>query len=538
MISSMNKTPGFFTKFIFFFLAPYIQWLKRKRPEILQNTLAEAGNLDFSGMLPRFNFLHRLFFRKTLSRIQMSPEDLEKIRSAQTKGPVVFMMRHWGQIEYNFFNVLFLKENLPLAAHANLIRMHWWMPFQLWLAKWVARFDFFEKHQSLENYECDASLSERIRKQEPLFLFLNLPRILGQDDLENDALFSPLLKGVKELDTHQTLTLIPLTLIYDRRPSKERSSFIDLFFGEKENPGSLRKTILFFRHFKKHAVAQVGSPLDLKQFLAEKNMNEPEQRIALCHKLHEIFFKEQKAITGPRLRSRKSMIDLVMQDEKLKESMRALALETQKPLDTLFLEAEKILEEMVSDPNYHYIDMWDKVLSWAFQHVYEGLIIDEAGLNRLRQVARNYPIVLVPSHRSHVDYLLLSYIFYEHNLSMPIIAAGANLSFWPMGHLFRKSGAYFIRRTFGNDRLYPLLFKAYVKTLLHEGYYQEFFIEGTRSRTGKLEKPKTGMLSMFLECFEEGSAEDIYFIPIAINYEKVFEEGSYAEEVKGGHKKS
>ncbi|MFO1519183.1 MAG: 1-acyl-sn-glycerol-3-phosphate acyltransferase [bacterium] len=535
----MKKKPFSYRFKIFLAKAihPLFSWYQKKKPEAFAEHLKKAGNLDLSAMLTEFNFLHRFFFRDTLNRIQIEKEDLEKIRQASSQGPIVYMMRNWGQIEYNYFNSLFLKEGLPLATHANLIRMTGWMPFSLKFSKWVARLNFFYEKGHFPEYDETESVPAILKREPTTFFFLNLPPQFNPDDVEEDDVIAPLIEASNSLEEGKPLTLIPLTLAFDRRPGKAKKSLIDILFGEKENPGSLRKTALFFRNYKKRAVAQVGNPLDVKKFLSTRGEKPLAQQASqLRFDLHKIFFKEQQAITGPRLKSRKRMIEIVMQDPSLRDELKHLATEQKKTLDQLYLEAEKILEEIVSDPNYTYIDVWYVVLTAVFKYVYEGLIVDEAGLNRLKQVARHHPVVLVPSHRSHVDYLLLSYIFYQQHLSMPLIAAGSNLSFWPMGHIFRKSGAYFIRRSFGSDKLYPLLFKAYVKTLVKEGYYQEFFIEGTRSRTGKLERPRTGLLSIYLDCFFEGSAEDIYFIPMSINYEKVLEEGSYTAEVKGATK--
>jgi len=525
-------------KFFSGLIRPLFLWLKKKYPATFERWIKEAGGLDLSAMLIEFNWLHRLFFRETLTRIQIEETDLTKIREAAKRGPIVYMMRNWGQIEYNYFNTLFLKEDLPLAAHANLIKMTWWMRRKTLFFKRVARLDYFYQNGEFPEVMNKDVIGEVLANGQTPFLFLNLPRILPQDEsLEGDPI-PELLQAAKNRGGAQALTIVPLTLVYDRRPGKAKKTVIDVLFGEKENPGSLRKTALFFRNAKKRAAAQVGNPIDLNEFLNENSSKGlKESALLFRQEIHQMFYKEEQAITGPRLKSRKRMIETVMQSPNFHESLRRLSEEAQKPLDQFYLESEKILEEIVADPNYTVVDLWSVVLSWVFKYIYDGLIVDEAGLNKVKQVARHSPLILVPSHRSHVDYLLLSYIFYLNHLSMPLIAAGANLSFWPLGYIFRRSGAFFLRRSFGSDKLYPLLFKSYLKTLLEEGYFQEFFIEGTRSRTGKLEKPRTGLLSMYLDTYFEGSVDDLYFIPISINYEKVLEEKSYAQEVKGASKK-
>src|SRR5262249_8230740 len=149
---------------------------------------------------------------------------------------------------------------------------------------------------------------------------------------------------------------------------------------------------------------------------------------------------------------------------------------------------------------------------------------------------REHPIVLVPCHRSHFDYLFLTYIFHTNYLSPPHIAAGINLSFWPLGPLFRGAGAYFIRRTFEDNELYKMVFRKYLTFLIREGYTQEFFIEGGRTRTGKMLQPKLGMLSAILNAFSQGIRRDLYLVPVSIHYGRIPEEEVYTREVTGEEK--
>ncbi len=472
-----------------------------------------------------------------LSQVQIDPIDVERIRKASSEGQIVYMMRNWGQIEYNFFNSLFIKENLPLASHSNLIRMIWWMPLKTFFYKMIARLNYFYQEGSFPDLEESYALSENLKSSQSSFVFLNLPILLNFYRASQKDLLLPILEYAKTLPSGQKLTLIPLDFLYDRRPGNANKSVIDILFGERDNPGTLRKMVLFFRNYNKRAVAKVGDAVDVAEFIQKHSEQTlPEQSIELRNKLHHDFYKDIFTVTGPPLKSRETMIDLTLQDKDVRQALLRLAPELKKPIDQLYLESQEILEEIVSDPSYTYLELWDVCLQWVFKNIYDGLIIDPEGLSRVKQLAKQHPVIMVPSHRSHMDYLLMSDIFYQQKLSMPLVAAGSNLSFWPMGHLFRKSGAYFLRRSFGTDPLYPLLFKAYTKTLLKEGYFQEFFIEGTRSRTGKLEEPRTGMLSLYLECFYENQERNFYFMPISINYEKVLEDKSHVQESKGGKK--
>ncbi len=147
-------------------------------------------------------------------------------------------------------------------------------------------------------------------------------------------------------------------------------------------------------------------------------------------------------------------------------------------------------------------------------------------------------LIYVPCHKSHIDYLMLNYIIYQNNLHPPRIAAGKNLAFWPVGTIFRKLGAFFIRRRFHGAKLYAEVFATYLKTLIKEGFNIEFFIEGGRSRTGKLVLPQLGLLNMILRAYQEGVTQDLIFIPSFIGYDQVMEEKAYLTELKGSQKKA
>ncbi len=163
--------------------------------------------------------------------------------------------------------------------------------------------------------------------------------------------------------------------------------------------------------------------------------------------------------------------------------------------------------------------------------------INVNGGERVRQLAQDgHEIVYVPCHRSHMDYLLLSYVLYYQGLVPPHIAAGINLNFWPAGPIFRRLGAFFIRRTFKGNKLYSTVFREYLGELFTRGYSVEYFVEGGRSRTGRLLDPKTGTLSMTLQAMLRGGTRPITLVPIYIGYEHVMEVGTYAKELRGAAK--
>ncbi|HSG66423.1 MAG TPA: glycerol-3-phosphate 1-O-acyltransferase PlsB, partial [Gammaproteobacteria bacterium] len=169
-----------------------------------------------------------------------------------------------------------------------------------------------------------------------------------------------------------------------------------------------------------------------------------------------------------------------------------------------------------------------------WNRLYEGIEIRH--FDRLHEIAVGSEVIYVPCHRSHVDYMLLSYVIYRRGLASPHIAAGINLNLPLIGPFLRRGGAFFMRRSFRGDALYSAVFRSYLAALLSRGFPIEFFVEGTRSRTGRLLGPKLGLLAMTVETYLRDPRRPIVFVPVYFGYEKLVEAQSFAGEL-GGKKK-
>ena len=193
-----------------------------------------------------------------------------------------------------------------------------------------------------------------------------------------------------------------------------------------------------------------------------------------------------------------------------------------------------MLDEIAADVKHDSLRVADRLLSWLWNKLYQGINVENS--ERVRKLAlEGHEIVYVPCHRSHMDYLLLSYLLYHQGLVPPHIAAGINLNFFPVGSIFRSWGAFFIRRTFKGSRLYSTIFREYLAELFYRGYSVEYFIEGGRSRTGRY-LSKTGMMSMTIQALQRGLTRPISIVPVYIGYEHVLEVDTYAKELRGAAK--
>lgn len=531
----MSSKRQAFLKQILWFCKPLFSRTLLHNQAKIQSYVQNTQTLYTSGMVTEFNFLHDFFYKSFFRRVQTLNTDIKVIRDLSQKGPIVYVIKNRGQLEYRYFNELFLKERLKLVSSSNTaFTVFWWPVKKIWQFL-LARLFLFYNH--LPTPELSQDLVSLLKHQHHVFLNLSVSRndlfgLIQKNPLEP---LCPLIDT--QLQTETAITLVPLHFLYDKEPLKSEKTFFDLLFGEKSRPGPFRKFLLMLVSFRKTPQAKFGEPIDLKNFLQQHtNQNAENQVEALNHKIEDVLRIEHAKITGPTLKSKAQIIKNILADEQFLAHLELLANNSKSSVKALKQQAEKMLNEIAADVNYSTIQFFYVALDYLWNHVYDGVMVKHEQLNKIRAQAGKNPIVLVPMHRSHIDYLLISYIFYANNITFPHTCAGINMNFWPVGTLFRKSGAFYIRRSTQGDQLYKDTLNAYLKSLLSQDYCIEFFIEGTRSRTGKMLKPKLGILKMLLKAFDEGACEDIHFVPISINYDHIFEEKAYMSERSGQDK--
>ena len=200
---------------------------------------------------------------------------------------------------------------------------------------------------------------------------------------------------------------------------------------------------------------------------------------------------------------------------------------------------EKAYDSIAAHFRFSVVNALFILLRPMWTRVFSGVDIREEDLARIRHAIRDGSTVLIPCHKSHFDYVILSWFFFQNNLIVPHIVAGVNLAIWPLSVVLRSAGAFFIKRSFRGERIYPAVFSRYLRELIRQNYTIEFFIEGGRTRTGKLLPPKLGVLGMVFEAAAlRPSASEVTLLPIAIAYEQVAEERAYARELSGEKKQA
>ena len=323
--------------------------------------------------------------------------------------------------------------------------------------------------------------------------------------------------------------MLPVSVMFGRRPDKEGKKMPSLqVVGATYK---LYKIIVSGRDCYTHFSRTVSfKTLQLDNNQDISTLARKLSRVARIH-----FAKQRTASVGPKLPVRQEMLNKLLHNPNISEAIQEEAKSKNINLDKAKKNALSILNEIAANFSYRMLRVTDFILTWAWHRLYQGLKVTNA--DPIRELAQNgHEIVYAPCHRSHMDYLLLSYVLYRQGLVPPHIAAGINLNFWPAGPIFRRLGAFFIRRSFRGNKLYTAVFREYLAELFIRGYSVEYFIEGGRSRTGRLLDPKTGMLTITVQTLLRGDSRPITIVPVYIGYEHVLEVATYANELRGAKK--
>jgi len=333
-----------------------------------------------------------------------------------------------------------------------------------------------------------------------------------------------------ELDIH----FIPVVIFWGRPVLKQKHWLRVLFSETWGLAGRTRRffTILFNG---KNTLLQFSPAISFRELInntADENSNVDKLQIALSKRLVEI----KTATLGPDISHRRTLVRSLLKNTAISTAIFDKCKKDNISEYKATKIANKYLNEIVADRSYITIQILQRILTSFWNRFYSG--IDVHFSEQLKQLALSHELVYVPCHRSHIDYLLLSYVIHHEGLAIPYIAAGKNLNMPVIGPVLRKGGAFFIRRSFKGNELYSTVMFEYLASQLSTSMPVEYFIEGGRSRTGRLLQPKPGMLTMTIRAFLKYQKRPIAFIPVYIGYEKMIEGKAYLAELTGDDKKS
>ena len=344
-----------------------------------------------------------------------------------------------------------------------------------------------------------------------------------------------LIKQAKWLseDEQRDIQIVPVRVFWGRSPEKE-GSFFRIWLQLSGTFGGRLSTIMAILLNGRNTYVHFSRPISLRDLYEQSQTSEKlARKVARILRVHNR--QVSASVLGPDLSHRRTLVyrlpnrPLVL--KAIEEEVKTKKISKEKARKR----ALKYADEIASNISYSNVRFLDVLLTWVWNKIYAGVAVHN--IATLHEHSKDNEIIYVPCHRSHIDYLLLSYVLYHNGLQLPHIAAGINLNMPIVGSILRRGGAFFMRRTFRDNKLYTAVFDEYLHSVFTGGYAAEYFVEGGRSRTGRTLNPKAGMIAMTLRSYLRDSRKPIIFIPVYTGYEKVFEANSYLGELRGAEKK-
>jgi glycerol-3-phosphate O-acyltransferase len=504
-----------------------------------------------SAMTEQFNFFFRFFAKRFFHHFSLDDAVVARLKVLEKRGSVVYVMRYSSRLDYFLFNTLFLRHGLRLSSFANAIHFYYYRPIGSVISTMLRLRR--GRPREVEHVEDRAAVTAEVYGNRSLFIFLRTQRLRsflrrrksGQRTDELD-LIGEVVRAVRDRAESEhageedrdpqgkdrEVFVVPLAIFWRKGPRTE-NRFLNIDYGSLTRPSDIAKVVRFFLTYRSLSV-KVGNEINVGAFAAA-SPEESWERIAkkIRRAIMIYLFREERGVEGPTLLPRWRVLREVLKDSGVRAAMKVRASAKNGSPEKAEREVEKFFREISSNMGSTWMALFAAAVGGLFKRLFASIEVHR--LAEIAEDAKRHPIVLVPSHRSYFDFLILSWLFHQNYLIPPHIAARDNMAFGPFGFLFRKVGAFYLRKSF-DDPLYKEVFRAYVSYLVREGFTQEFFIEGGRSRTGKTLAPRLGMLTWEVDAFLENRRNDIYFVPIAISYERLVEESGMIEELDGGEK--
>jgi len=476
------------------------------------------------------NALLAWVYRRFFESIEVDEAWARAVRDADARGTVVYVLRSLSFVDFLALDYLTKRHHLPQIRFAN--------DLGLWILEPMGR-GWLNALRPRTAESDVADLERAVKGGTSAALFLKRPPHLlegrGRGRIEGDHLIRALIDVQR--GRSDRILLVPQVFVWSRSAGTRGAGFVDSLFGPSEWPGQARSIAQFVANWR-HATLRAGEPVDLQEFLARESDGAGDDVLVrrLTYTLLRRLERERRAIVGSARKPADRLREEVIRSPKLQKVITDMAGEGARERTVITARALSMMREMEASLDVNAIAALAPVFEQVSSRMFSAIEVDQPGIERLREHGKEGTLILLPSHKSHVDYLALAWVLYEHKLQLPLVAAGDNLNFFPMGPIFRRAGAFFIRRSFAGDRLYAAVVDAYVRRLIKDGQSLEFFLEGGRSRTGKLLSPKLGLLSLVVDAALGVPTRTAWFCPVSIGYERFVEEKAFVHELAGGEK--
>jgi glycerol-3-phosphate O-acyltransferase len=308
-----------------------------------------------------------------------------------------------------------------------------------------------------------------------------------------------------------------------------------LFLADPRRPRP-RLQARILRHEPDRCRVVVGEPARLSDLRVRFNSVRSEERFPTFveRQARLALERAERSVIGMQYKVPRLVAEEIQASARFNERVTALAAELGRPQPEVAAEATAYLQEMVASHSRLAIDVWEQFGRWLGR-AYE-VEVDRSTVEELRRLSTQLPLVFLPSHRSYLDPVMLRSALHQHGFAPNHVLGGVNISFWPIGPIARRSGAVFIRRSTRDDPVYKLVLREYIAYLVRKRFNLEWYMEGGRTRTGKLRPPRYGLLNYLVRAYRDGGIDDVLLIPTSIVYDQLYEVGALAAEEHGAQK--
>jgi glycerol-3-phosphate O-acyltransferase len=423
-------------------------------------------------------------------RVTIRPDDAVAAIAARSR-PVCYVLERESQIDFAVLSDVCARHNLPRPERRLMI-------------------------------------GER-RADRAYFELMRRPRMFRPRNAARAPRFLVQLIGAAALHPQFDVDLVPVAIFWGRAPHKEVSWWRLWFSEDWILVGRFRKLLgVIFNG--RNTLVYFGEPIRLRDCLEDGL--DAQRGIRRALRSLRIVLRAQRASTiGPDLSHRRTMVLQILKTQAVRQAVRKEMLARHLQRRPALLLARKYALEIAANYSQAFVTFMAMALGRLWNWLYDGVEFEH--VENLSGVGDGAEIIYVPCHRSHMDYLLLSYIVYRKGFAVPHVAGGENLDLPVIGRFLRMGGAFFLRRSFKGDALYPVVFAKYLAFMMARGHSLEYFVEGGRSRTGRLLAPRAGMLAMTVRSYLREPKRPVVFMPVYFGYERIVEGRTYIGELSG-----
>jgi glycerol-3-phosphate O-acyltransferase len=423
-------------------------------------------------------------------RVTIRPDDAVAAFAARPR-PVCYVLERESQTDFAVLSNVCARHNLPRP----------------------------ERRLMIGNKRADRAYFELTRR----------PSLFGSRNAARAPRFLVQLIGAAALGPQFDVDLVPVAIFWGRAPHKEVSWWRLWFSEDWILVGRFRKFLgVIFNG--RNTLVYFGEPIRLRECLDE-GLDAPRGVRRAVRSLRMVLRAQRASTIGPDLSHRRTMVLQILKTQAVRQAVRTEMRARQLQRRPALLLARKYALEIAANYSQAFVTFMAMALGRLWNWLYDGVEFEH--VENLSGVGDGSEIIYVPCHRSHMDYLLLSYIVYRKGFAVPHVAGGENLNLPVIGRFLRKGGAFFLRRSFKGDALYPVVFAKYLAFMMARGHSLEYFVEGGRSRTGRLLAPRAGMLAMTVRSYLREPRRPVVFMPVYFGYERIVEGRTYIGELSG-----